>query len=105
MEVLIDVALDANFLELEMSNVLFASQRYTLADVSLPAFPTEIALHQGRWVHLGDEPWSVTQLDLTGRIVQSTQLTPGDELVVPEGFWVWEFRQGKEVHARKTFKL
>lgn len=104
MEVLIDVALDANFLELEMSNALFASQRYALANVTLPAFPTEITLHQGRWVHHGNEPWSVTQLDRLGRLVQSTQLTPGGELAVPEGFWVWEFRQGEAVHARKTFK-
>ena len=103
MDILTDVALDANFLELEMSNALFASQRYATVDIPSPQ-ATGVAMEMGQWVHRGAEPCAVEQFDRSGRLVSHVVLSPGDVLPVPRGFWIWEFTQGDAREAHKTFR-
>ena len=103
MDILTDVALDANFLELEMSNALFASQRYATVDIPSPQ-ATGVAMEMGQWVHRGAEPCAVEQFDRSGRLVSHVVLSPGDVLPVPCGFWIWEFTQGDARDAHKTFR-
>ena len=103
MDILTDVALDANFLELEMSNALFASQRYATVDIPSPQ-ATGVAMEMGQWVHQGAEPCAVEQFDRSGRLVSHFVLSPGDVLPVPRGFWIWEFTQGDARQAHKTFR-
>ena len=103
MEILTDVALDANFLELEMSNALFASQRYALAQVIAPQ-ATGVSMEMGQWTHRGAAPCLAEQFDHAGRLVNQVWLMPGDALTVPRGFWIWAFQQGKVHESHKTFR-
>ena len=103
MEILTDVALDANFLELEMSNTAFAAQRYTLDQVAAPT-ATGVAFEMGQWVHRGTAPCLAAQLDRDGRMVDQVVLMPGDVMTVPRGFWIWSFQQGDAREAHKTFR-
>ena len=103
MEILTDVALDANFLELELSNTAFAAQRYTLDHVAAPT-ATGVTFEMGQWVHRGTAPCLAAQLDRDGRMVDKVVLMPGDVMTVPRGFWIWSFQRGDAQEAHKTFR-
>lgn len=103
-EVLTDVSLGANFLELEMSNVAFASQRYATSGLTRPTARCEVSLSNGAWIHHGAHPWTVTQMDVAGRVICTQDLMPGAAMDVPRGMWIWEFRQGRVTDGRKTFR-
>ena len=103
-EVLTDVSLGANFLELEMSNVAFASQRYATSGLTRMTARCEVSLSNGAWIHHGAHPWTVTQMDVAGRVICTQDLMPGAAMDVPRGMWIWEFRQGGVTDGRKTFR-
>ncbi len=104
MELMTDVALDANFLELEMSNALFASQRYATAAVHVPDSNSLVCLMHGFWVNAADCPMEVTMHDVSGRRVLERKLEAGESLEVPQGFGLWEFRSGRQIDVKKTFR-
>ena len=101
-DILADNPLNQNFLELEMSNVAFADQHYSLSDVSgvRPA-SMPIRLEQGRWTNLTNDALAVTRMDQLGRVVEQSFLPPHGALEVPSGFWMWTC-QGQ--HGRVTRK-
>lgn len=103
-EVLTDVNLEANFLELEMSNVAFASQRYATSNLAIPPARCEVDLAGGSWIHHGTQPWTVNQIDIAGRMVRTLELIPGAAMEVPRGMWIWQFTQDELVYCRKTFR-
>ncbi len=104
MEVMTDVALDANFLELEMSNALFASQRYATAGLECHDFGSLVHLLSGAWVNSGDKPVEATVFDMSGRLVLSQKLGTGESIAVPKGLGLWEFRSGEQIDVKKTFR-
>jgi hypothetical protein len=104
MTLMTDVALDANFLELEMSNALFASQRYATAAVDVYGATSSVILANGAWLNTGDSPVHVTMHDAAGRRVLGQKLDAGESMEVPQGFGVWEFRRGQQIDVKKTFR-
>lgn len=103
-EVVADHALEANFLELEMSNADFADLRYGVASVKEPA-ALEVRLEAGHWVNAGREVLWVTRFDATGRCVQSAErLGQGEALEVPGGWWIWSFEGPNHRASRTTFR-
>ena len=70
-DVLADNPLNQNFLELEMSNVAFADQRYSLSEVSESLRPSPtLSLERGRWTNMTPETLNVTRTDQLGRVVE-----------------------------------
>jgi hypothetical protein len=104
MALMTDVALNANFLELEMSNTMFASQRYATAAVEAYSETNMVQLVNGAWLNTGDSPVAVTMHDVTGRRVLEHKLEAGESMEVPQGFGMWEFRSGRQIDVKKTFR-
>ena len=104
-DILADNPLNQNFLELEMSNVAFADQRYSLSDVS-GARPASMPprLEQGRWTNLTNDALAVTRMDQLGRVVEQSFLPPHGALEVPSGFWMWTFQGQHGQVTRKTLR-
>lgn len=102
-EVVADHALDANFLELEMSNADFADLRYGVAAVNDPA-ALEVRLEAGRWVNAGPEALWVSRFDAAGRCAQAERLGPGEAMDVPGGWWIWSFAGQTHRASRTTFR-
>ena len=104
-DVLADNPLNQNFLELEMSNVAFADQRYSLSEVSESHRPSPtLSLERGRWTNMTPETLNVTRTDQLGRVVEQSVVAPYGTLEVPQGFWMWTFSSQHGQITRKTFR-
>ena len=91
-EVVVDVPLDANFVELEMSNASFATLRYSPANVSDESL-SRIDLEKGYWINNSPGSFAVRRFDITGRLaVPATTIPPNARLEVPSGNWLWDFQ-------------
>ena len=104
-DILADNPLNQNFLELEMSNVAFADQRYSLSEVSeAPPTSAILSLEQGRWINLTHGALAVTRMDQLGRVVGQSVLPPHGTMEVPSGFWMWTFDGQHGQVTRKTLR-
>lgn len=100
-EVVADHALDANFLELEMSNATFSDLRYGLVEVAETDM-LDVQLESGFWVNQGDARLHVQRFDSQGRCGDAGRwLGPGERIAVPKGWWIWSF-QGAACSGSKT---
>lgn len=102
-EIVADHELPANFLELEMSNVAFASQRYGVSEASpllAPACP--ITLSMGQWINQGACEVEVTQWTLDGKRVTTGIVPPLGTWTVPSGTWVWSVATTDQAWGLRT---
>lgn len=103
-EVVADHALDANFLELEMSNADFSDLRYGLVQVD-ETDALDIELEAGFWVNQGEDRLHVQRFDSQGRCCDAGRwLAPGEGLIVPGGWWIWSFQGAFGSESRTTFR-
>lgn len=102
-EIVADHALNANFLELEMSNADFATLRYGVVDVA-PLQVGGIELVNGEWINRSEHAFTVSRFDLAGRVCSDQVLQPGAALGVPNGHWLWQFSSPGQAFSRQTFR-